>query len=138
MFSLHIDTAKTWRGGQSQVAYTVMGLREIGQRAVLMAHPQGELLKRMSEGMDLIPLAPRNEVDLATAWKLSRLLKQMRPDVIHAHDPHAVAVASMALAISTPTPKPPLVASRRIEFRIGHNSFSRWKYSQVDCFIANS
>ena len=120
------------------MAYTVMGLREIGQRAVLMAHPQGELLRRMSEGMDLIPLAPRSEVDLATAWKLSRLLKQMRPDVIHAHDPHAVAVASMALAISAPTPKPPLVASRRIEFRIGHNSFSRWKYSQIDCFIANS
>jgi glycosyltransferase involved in cell wall biosynthesis len=138
MFSLHIDTARTWRGGQSQVAYTVMGLRAIGQRAVLMAHPQGELLKRMSEGMDLIPLALRNEVDLATAWKLSRVLKQMQPDVIHAHDPHAVAVASMALAISAPTPKPPLVASRRIEFRIGHNSFSRWKYSQVDCFIANS
>jgi glycosyltransferase involved in cell wall biosynthesis len=31
-----------------------------------------------------------------------------------------------------------LVASRRVEFRIAHNSFSRWKYGQVDCFIANS
>jgi hypothetical protein len=30
------------------------------------------------------------------------------------------------------------VASRRVEFRIAHHSFSRWKYSQVDCFIANS
>jgi glycosyltransferase involved in cell wall biosynthesis len=33
---------------------------------------------------------------------------------------------------------PVLVASRRIEFRIAANSFSRWKYGQVDCFIAIS
>ena len=138
MFSLHIDTARTWRGGQSQVMYTVMGLRAIGQRAGLVAHPTGELFRRMSEGLDLIPLAPRNEIDLAAAWRLSRVLKQLRPDVIHAHDPHAVAMASTALSIAMPAPRPPLVASRRIELRIGQNSFSRWKYSQVDCFLAIS
>ena len=138
MFSLHIDTAKTWRGGQNQVKYTVMGLRAIGHRAALVAHPEGELLRRMSEGLDLIPLAPRNEIDLAAAWRLSRVIKQLRPDILHAHDPHAVAMASTALSIAAPSPKPPLVASRRIEFHIAHNSFSRWKYSQVDCFLAIS
>jgi hypothetical protein len=70
MFSLHIDTARSWRGGQSQVRYTVLGLREIGQRAALVAHPDGELLRRMSEGLDLIPLAPRNEIDLSAALRL--------------------------------------------------------------------
>lgn len=138
MFSLHIDTARTWRGGQSQVRYTVLGLRQRGQRAALVAHPDGELLRRMSEGLDLIPLAPKNEVDLAAAWRLSRVLKQLRPDVIHAHDPHAVSMASTAMAIASLSPQPALVASRRIEFPIAHNSFSRWKYSQVDCFIAIS
>jgi L-malate glycosyltransferase len=138
MFSLHIDTATSWRGGQSQVKYTVMGLRALGHRAALVAHPEGELLRRMSEGLDLIPLAPRNEIDLAAAWRLSRVVKQLRPEIIHAHDPHAVAMAATALSIASPTPRPPMVASRRIEFRIGHNSFSRWKYSQVDCFLAIS
>ena len=138
MFSLHIDTATTWRGGQNQVRYTVMGLRAIGHRAALVAHPEGELLRRMSEGLDLIPLAPRNEIDLAAAWRLSRVVKQLRPTIIHAHDPHGVAMAATALSIASPEPRPPLVASRRIEFRIAHNSFSRWKYSQVDCFLAIS
>ncbi len=138
MFSLHIDTAREWRGGQSQVKYTVMGLRALGHRAMLVAHPEGELLKRMSEGMDLVPLAPRNEIDLAAAWRLSRILKQLRPDIVHAHDPHGVAMAATALSIAAPVPRPPLVASRRIEFRVARHSFSRWKYSQVDCFLAIS
>ncbi len=137
MFSLHIDTARTWRGGQSQVMYTVLGLREAGHRAALVAHPEGELLRRMSEGMDLIPLAPRNEIDLAAAWRLSRVIKRINPDVVHAHDPHAVSMAATALSIAAPAPRPRLVASRRIEFRIAQNSFSRWKYSLVDGFLAN-
>lgn len=138
MLSLHIDTARTWRGGQSQVKYTVMGMRALGHRAVLVAHPEGELFKRMSEGLDLIPLAARSEVDLAAAWRLSRLIRQLRPHIVHAHDPHATAMAAMALAIAAPSPRPVLVASRRIEYRIARNSFSRWKYSQVDCFLAIS
>ena len=118
--------------------HTVMGLRARRHRAALVAHPQGELYRRMSEGTDLIPLAPRNEIDLAAAWRLSRVLKQLKPDVLHAHDPHAVAMAATALSIASPSPQPPLVASRRIEFRVAHNSFSRWKYSRVDCFVAIS
>src|SRR5688572_7195711 len=132
MFSLHIDTARTWRGGQNQVMHTVMGLRALRQRAALVAHPEGELFRRMSEGTDLIPLAPRNEIDLAAAWRMSRLLKRLKPDLLHAHDPHAVAMAATALSITSPSPMPVLVASRRIEFRIALNSFSRWKYGQVD------
>jgi hypothetical protein len=33
LISLHIDTARTWRGGQNQVLLTVNGLRELGHRA---------------------------------------------------------------------------------------------------------
>jgi glycosyltransferase involved in cell wall biosynthesis len=138
VFSLHIDTAQTWRGGQSQVRYTVLGLRAIGHRAALVADPAGALFQRMSEGLDLVPLSTRGEVDIAAAWRLSRVLKQLRPDVLHAHDPGAVAMAATALAITAPRPRPALVASRRIEFPLARNSFSTWKYSQVDCFLAIS
>ena len=138
LFSLHIDTAKTWRGGQSQVMHTVLGLRGLDHRAVLVAQPEGELFRRMLEGTDLIPLASRNEVDLNAAWRLKRLLKEYSPGIIQAHDPHAVALASLALSISSPTPRPALIATRRIEFPIAQNSFSRWKYSRVDHFVAIS
>ena len=142
MFSLHVDTARTWRGGQNQVLLTVNGLRSLGHRATLVAHPDGELRRRVAEGLDLIPLAPRAEVDLSAAWKFSRLLKRLRPDVVHAHDPHGVAMASLALSLGGAAfgngPAPILIASRRVDFRLQSNSFSRWKHHQVDCFIAAS
>ena len=145
MFSLHVDTARTWRGGQNQVLLTVNGLREIGHRAALVAHPDGELRRRAQEGLELIPLAPRTEVDLTAAWRFSRVIKRLAPDVIHAHDPHGVAMAAFALSITaggirtrTRSPIPPLVAARRVDFHLRGNSFSKWKHRQVDCYIAAS
>ncbi len=144
MLSLHIDTARSWRGGQNQVLLTVNGLRSIGQRAALVAHPNGELLKRAHEGLDLIPLAPRSEVDLSAGWRLARVIARLCPDIIHAHDPHGVAMAGMALSLDAASRwrnrrrAPALVAARRVDFHLKGNSFSRWKYRQVDCFIAAS
>jgi L-malate glycosyltransferase len=138
MYSLHIDTARTWRGGQNQVLLTVLGMRGLDHRATLVAHPRGELLQRAREGLDLIPLAPRTEMDLGAAWRLSRLIKELRPDVVHAHDPHGVAMAGLALSMSTQLAKPPLIASRRVDFHLRGGRMSRWKYRQVDCFICAS
>jgi glycosyltransferase involved in cell wall biosynthesis len=138
MFSLHIDTARTWRGGQNQVLLTVLGLRALGHRSMLVAHAAGELRQRAREGLELVPLAPKTEMDLSAAWRLSRLIKQLRPDVVHAHDPHGVAMAALALSMSTQLDKPPLVAARRVDFHIKGNALSRWKYRQVDCFICAS
>src|SRR5260370_21712759 len=144
MFSLHIDTARTWRGGQNQVLLTVNGLREIGHRAALVAHPVGELRRRAEEGLDLIPIAPRTELDLSAAWRLARVVKRLEPDVIHAHDPHGIAMASLALSFaasssrSRPSAGPAFVASRRADFDLSKNALSRWKHRQAGSFIAAS
>ena len=95
-----------------------MGMRERGHRAVLVAHPGGVLYRRASEGDDLVPLSPRSEVDLASAWRLSKIIASYRPDVVHAHDPHAVAMASMAMSFQGRAAAPPLVASRRVDFHL--------------------
>ena len=140
MFSLHIDTARTWRGGQNQVLLTVNGLRAIGHRAALVAHPGGELRRRAAEGLELIPIGPRTEMDLSAAWRLSRVIKRLGPDVVHAHDPHGVAMAALALSMGSSGggPAPAFVGSRRVDFHLSRNSLSRWKYRQVDMFIAAS
>jgi glycosyltransferase involved in cell wall biosynthesis len=77
-------------------------------------------------------------MDLAAAWRLSRVIRQLCPDVVHAHDSHAVAMAATALAMAAPVPRPPLFMSRRVDFRIRRNALSKWKYNQVDCFVCAS
>ena len=113
-------------------------MRARGHRAVLVAHREGELLRRASEGPDLLPLAPVNEVDLATAWKLSKIIRQWKPAIVHAHDPHAVSMASLALSFGAPSPRPKTIASRRVDFHLQSHAFSQWKYRQMDAFIAAS
>lgn len=138
MFSVHVDTARTWRGGQNQVLLTVRGLRARGHRTGLVAHPRGALRRRMADGPDLFPLAPRAELDLGAAWRLSRLLRRLRPQIAHAHDAHAVALTALALALAGPALRTRFVASRRVDFRIGANPLSRWKYRRVERFICAS
>jgi glycosyltransferase involved in cell wall biosynthesis len=116
----------------------VLGLRARGHRAVLVAHPEGELYRRALEGPDLVPIASMNEVDLSAAWKLSRVVRKWKPAIVHAHDPHAVAMAALGLSYGAPVPRPKLVASRRVDFHLQGNAFSQWKYRQVDGFIAAS
>jgi glycosyltransferase involved in cell wall biosynthesis len=138
IFSVQIDTARTWRGGQNQVLLTARGLQGRGHRVVVVAHPEGELRKRLGDDIEVVPLSPRNEVDLPAAWRLSRVLRDLQPDIVHAHDPHGVAAAAAALSIGSPPSRPPLVAARRVDFRLKGNSFSKWKYRQVSCFITAS
>src|SRR5262249_805222 len=59
------------------------------------------------------------------------------PDVVHAHDPMAVALAAMALTMGGQPARRPLVgASRRVDFHLKRHAFSKWKYGHIDVFIA--
>jgi glycosyltransferase involved in cell wall biosynthesis len=137
--SLHIDTAQTWRGGQNQVLQLVTGLGELGAPAVLVAHEAGELRRRAREGLRFHDFAPRSEFDVHAAWALGRIIADVKPDVVHAHDPMGVALAAMALPMAPGLERPPLfVAARRVDFHLKRHAFSRWKYHQVDVFIAAS
>lgn len=138
MRSVHIDTARGWRGGQNQVLLTVLGLRALNHRTVLVADPQGELRRRTAEGFDVLPIATTGEMSLSAGWRLARELRTIQPDIVHAHDPHGVAMAALALSLGTLPNRPRLVASRRVDFHLKRNAFSRWKYRAVDRFICAS
>lgn len=139
MRSLHIDTAKTWRGGQNQVWQLVTGLQERGLTTVLAAYEGGELHRRAKEGVRFFGFTPRSEFDVHAGWVLARVLEDLKPDVVHAHDPMGVALAAMALQMSPRlTPRPLLVAARRVDFHLKSHAFSKWKYKKIDRFIAAS
>jgi glycosyltransferase involved in cell wall biosynthesis len=106
---------------------------------VLAAYQGGELERRAREGVRFFGFTPRSEFDVHAGWQLAHLLADVVPDVVHAHDPMAVALAAMAFQLSPNlTPRPRLVAARRVDFHLKRHAFSRWKYRQIDRFIAAS
>ena len=137
--SLHVDTAERWRSHQNHVLATVTGLEGLGHPTVLVAHAGGELKRRAREGLRLVDFAPKNEFDVNAGWQLARLVEEITPDVIHAHDPTAVALAAMALQLRPPKGRLPLlVASRRSDVHLKRQAYSRWKNRRVDVFVAAS
>lgn len=139
MRSLHIDTARTWRGGQNQVLLTVTALAEAGHDAILLAHESGELRRRAGEGLRFLGFTPRSEFDVQAAWRVGSVIADLRPDVVHAHDPMAVSLVAMALQMAGhDRPRPLVVAARRVDFHLKRHAFSKWKYGHVDVFIAAS
>ena len=137
--SVHIDTARTWRGGQNQVLQLVTGLESLGHPTGSWRTQRGELKRRAQEGLRFVGFSPRSEFDVQAAWQLGRVLRDVKPDVVHAHDPMAVALAAMALQMQNGTgPQPLVVAARRVDFHLKRHAFSKWKYRHVDVFIAAS
>ena len=112
---------------------TVMGLRAAGHRAMLVAHPAGELRRARREGLELRPARAqpraRSEGRLEAVAGLQSAPARHRP---RARSRMRSDGRAGALDVHG-RPVPPLVASRRVDFHLKTNSFSKWKHRQVDC-----
>ena len=135
IYSIHLSTAKSWRGGENQIWLLARGLIARGQRALVIAPRNAPLLERCrSAGIPTGAIHPSGELDLVGTARLARLLRREKPDVLHAHDGHAVLPAKFA-AWFRPRTNLKLVVHRRTVFALK----GRWKYQgRVDRIIAIS
>jgi len=132
----HLDTGRTWRGGQAQALLLMRELRTRGHEQLLLAQP-GPLLERAAgEGFATHRWPSRGEVDLFAFLSARGALARFRPDIAHAHSAHAHTIGvPAARAAGTPG----VVVSRRVDFKVRTNAFSRFKYSwDVDRYLCIS
>ncbi len=109
---LHLDTGPAWRGGQRQVLLLAEAQRNAGDEPLVMAPPDSPLLERArSLGLATATLRARGDWDLPAAARISRILRAWLPDVVHAHDARAHAIALAALIGHRNLP---LVVTRRV------------------------
>lgn len=89
-------------GGAERHALTLAtALREQGGEVVLVGPPSGWLLPAAAgRGVRCVPLAMRGRFDALAAWRLARLLRRERPDVLHAHLTRSTLYAAWARAWS--------------------------------------
>jgi len=133
---LHVDTGRTWRGGQQQVLYLHRGLSGLGVESHLVCSSRGELLERARhEGLPARGLPLRGEWDLASAWRLGREARRLGATVLHAHSSHALTLCLLAQPWAG---KVSLVATRRVDFPPARQPLNRWKYRSPKRLVAIS
>ncbi len=124
---LHLSSEATWRGGEQQIIYLVEESLALGLE-VIVACRVGSAVHRYCADNRLphVPMPFRSAYDLATAWAIKRLCRKAPFDFIQMHSSrsHTVAVISGLLGNQTP-----LILTRRVDFPIKNNWFSRFKYN---------
>jgi glycosyltransferase involved in cell wall biosynthesis len=130
----HLDTGRSWRGGQAQVLLLLEGLRERGVESLLLA-PPGPLLDRArAAGIAARSWRPHGELDVIALLAAARALRGM--DVAHCHSAHAHAVGVPAARLAR---VPGTVVSRRVDFDVATHPLSRLKYRlPVDRYLCIS
>jgi len=94
---LHVNTARSWRGGEQQMVYLLRGLRERGLRAEAVCQPRSPAAARARAAGALVHELPmRGELDLSAALEIARLVRHGRFDILHAHTSHAHALGWLA------------------------------------------
>jgi glycosyltransferase involved in cell wall biosynthesis len=136
---LHINTERTWRGGEQQVFSLIKGVLERNILSHLVCQPNSPMAtKAEAAGIDIFPIAMHGEADLAAALGIRRLNRKFCYDIIHSHTSHAHTLAFLS-SIGVRVQR---LVTRRVDFSIFRHSFlklSGIKYRYMaDYYIAIS
>jgi len=132
---LHVDTERGWRGGERQTLWLASELARRGHVCLVAARRREQLAERAAgAGLDVVECSPASEVDPRAAFRLRRVIRERKIDVVHAHTAHAVAVGALA----TLGARIPMVVARRVDFPLRDNAGTRWKYGRAAAIVAVS
>lgn len=125
---VHISTAKTWRGGEQQIAYLYEGLRQHGLSQFIVCAAGSELEKfALKNSWSVVAVPKSGSFSFAFAKTIAETCQKFQADVVHIHDSHAhnnTVLAAVWYGLKTP-----MVLSRRVDFPVSGNPFSRYKYN---------
>src|SRR5213083_1225643 len=134
---LHVDSGREYRGGQNQVRLLTRELaRQADVQQRVITRRGSELSRRVTAAGVLVRDVPWTlGLDPRACWRIVVEALAWRPDIIHAHNSHAVTLAVWARGFLRYTGSPPrLVATRRVVFPVRRASALR----RVDIVVAIS
>lgn len=138
--SLHINTERTWRGGEKQTLLLLRGLKRLEQPVELICQPGSPMEERAREaGVIVHPIAMRGEADLLAVRKIRRVMKHGAFDVCQMHTSHAHTLGVLARGLRK---RPKTIVARRVDFSIYRRGMLKLNYLKyrfgVDRYFAIS
>jgi len=132
---LHIDTGRTFRGGQRQLLLLSERLHQRGINQVIACPRDSELNRRIT-GIEKVELSDLSLIRKLICGTLVRIIDEYGVNIIHAHDSES---HTLGIRLKIKHPEVRLVVTRRVIFAPSGTISRRFKYSQhVDQFIAIS
>lgn len=131
---LHVDSRPDWRGGQHQILLLMRGLRARGHVAELMAREDSPLALRAASDGFHVHRVSQKFTRAASASRLRTLLGGASPDIVHAHDPHALTAAWLAGAHR----RTRLAAARRVAYPLTPGRIALARYRGAHLIVAVS
>ncbi|MCK4785106.1 MAG: glycosyltransferase family 4 protein [Desulfobacteraceae bacterium] len=136
---LHINTERTWRGGEQQTFNLLMGLKRRNISSHLLCQTDSPMAEKAEEiGIKTFPISMHGEVDPLACFRIRTLINRFRYDILHSHTSHAHTLAFFS-SIGTNVNR---LVTRRVDFSIFRHSFlklSGIKYRYMsDFYIAIS
>jgi len=94
---LHINTEKTFRGGEIQTLEIAKRLYKRGFPTLILANEMGELIKRAEkENLPTIGFNPKGELDLFSALKIRKIVKGNKIDIVTCHTSMALGIVYLS------------------------------------------
>lgn len=131
---LQINSSKTWAGGETHIKDLIKGLREKDHNIFLAVRTQiADNFKDMDINLKVLPL--KNSIDFYSVYKLVKIIKRNKIDIIHVHNGKDYWLAVLAKYFSG---RVKVVATRHILKPLGMSFFHQKMFSEIDQFIAVS
>lgn len=135
--TLHINTERTWRGGEKQTLHLVTRLLARGHVAELVCQPNSPLAERArARDVPVHEISMRGDADPVAIARIGRVMRRGKFDVCQMHTSHAHMLGVLARGFRK---SPYTLVTRRVDFSVLRSWISRLKYRHgVDRYIAIS
>ncbi|NND59627.1 MAG: glycosyltransferase family 4 protein [Gammaproteobacteria bacterium] len=131
---IHVETGRHLYGGPRQVLLLSDGLAQRGHDNILVCPTGSAVGRAASSSIEVIEWPMRGDLDLSLAWRLRRLVRARRPDIVHLHSRRGADWVGVLGLVGTTAP---VVLSRRVAFP-ERAAIARLRYNMVDAVIGIS
>lgn len=109
---LHVEAGKHFYGGALQVVHIIEGLRRRGIDNVLACPIGSEIAHAAAPFAEIVEMPMKGDADIGMAFRLSRLMRRLDPDVVHLHSRRG---ADLWGGVAASMAGVPCVLSRRVD-----------------------
>ena len=133
---LHLEFGKHLYGGAKQVTFIMQGLRaQFDVENILLApHNSAIAVEMKAQGFQVIEIPVKGDLDFGLLWRISRVIREVNPDVVHIHSRRG---ADFWGGLAAKWCGVPAVISRRVD-NPEPRWLTRWKYGLYNKVITIS